>query len=727
MPNWSERLRRWICHLVIIMVGFLPFVFCWLSDELFEFNKMLFVYAFASVIGCLCAARCLIEKRFIYQKSPLNYALLAFLASQIIATIFTMHQRTSLLGYYTRLNGGLLSTFAYLTIYYAYLTNFDTRARHQLFTWLFTSSSLVSLYAIGEHYGHSFSCFIIKGKFDVSCWIQDVQTRVYATLGQPNWLAAYNVTIIGLATTTMLSVYRRRDLSLLKFITPICLILNFMSLLFTKSRSGIIAFAAGLLLTTLLLIPVWAHLSRALRRQQIAVYACTLALFFLPALIWGTQYTPAISKLIPATQAQEDTPAFGLPARLQGINTNITDSGDIRKIVWRGALDIYRHFPIFGTGVETFAYSYYQFRPSDHNWTSEWDFLYNKAHNELLNFAANTGTFGLITYISLFIVLTYLTLHYLFTAAHTPAYLTKSYILIGVTASLFALSITNFFGFSTVSVQVLLYLFLAIVATTTAPTPALLPSLVNQVKPYPIDQTWQKVSFVTLGLIACFCLGQVWKTWYADHNFARCKSLITRTNASTAMEYCAAAIQLRPREALYYIELGNYYAQYAYALAKQAPDHVEDIHKLMNTGLTLSNIGIQLNPHNLNFYKTRFMMFSSLAKIDPSLWKTALADLDEARRRSPTDPKLVYYYGQALAATGDTDGARAAYEQAAALRPLYPDARLAAAASAIAAGDFATAKQHYLYLQAYTDQQNAATIGLATIATQEASLQESHQ
>ncbi len=722
MINWSRRLQHLICTLVTILATTVPFVFCWLSDELFEFNKMLYVYAFTSVIACLCAARCLIEKRFIYKASPLNYALLAFLASQILATLFSMHPRTSWLGYYTRLNGGLLSTLAYLTLYYAYLTNFTPKARRRLLSCLLVASGLVSLYAIGEHYGHSFSCLIIKGNFDVSCWIQDVQTRVYATLGQPNWLAAYNVTIIGLATVLMPGIFRRGGFSLLKLIAPVSLTLNFMSLLFTRSRSGIIAFAGGLIVSVILLAIAWQKTEKSLRHQQIRVFVCTLACFLIPALIWGTQYTPSLGQLVTRSRAEEIS--MGLPAHLQGLNVGITDSADIRKIVWKGALDIYRHYPLLGTGVETFAYSYYQFRPADHNWTSEWDFLYNKAHNELLNFAANSGTLGLITYLSLFVMLAYLTIHHLLTKRDTPAYLTHSYWLIGICASLVALSITNFFGFSTVSVQVLMYLLFAAAASITASVQtADLAALADQ-KHYVVDQTWQKVSFVTLTIIGLFCLSQTWKTWSADYNFARCKSLITRTNAATAMEYCATAISLRPKEALYYIELGNYYAQYAAALAKQAPEYSSEITNLTNTGIAISDRGLALNPHNLNFYKTRYMTLSTLAQINPDLWPQVLADLEQAMRRSPTDPKLAFYYGQTLAATGDAAGARDYYERAVSLRPLYHEARLAAAKAALEAGDYTAARTHYLYLQAYSDYQDQAAAGLTQVATASGQLEE---
>ena len=77
----------------------------------------------------------------------------------------------------------------------------------------------------------------------------------------------------------------------------------------------------------------------------------------------------------------------------------VSESIDIRKIVWKGAVNLGLQYPLFGTGVETFAYSYYFVRPVEHNLTSEWDYLYNKAHNEYLNFFATTGVAGLATYL----------------------------------------------------------------------------------------------------------------------------------------------------------------------------------------------------------------------------------------------------------------------------------------------------------------------------------------
>ena len=90
-----------------------------------------------------------------------------------------------------------------------------------------------------------------------------------------------------------------------------------------------------------------------------------------------------------------------------------TDSGQIRLYVWQGALDIWKAYPLFGTGVETFAFAYYQFRPAEHNLTSEWDYLYNKAHNEYLNYLATTGALGLGSYLLFIGVFIFITLRYL--------------------------------------------------------------------------------------------------------------------------------------------------------------------------------------------------------------------------------------------------------------------------------------------------------------------------
>ncbi|MBQ6438494.1 O-antigen ligase family protein [bacterium] len=690
-----QKITNW---LLTILVSTLPFVFCWASDELFEFNKMLYVYVFVCLIGFCYVARMITSRQFIYRRSLLDWPLVLFLLSQIISTLLSWHPRTSWLGYYTRLNGGLLSTLAYLVLYAAAVSNLDRSGLRRLCQGLFVSSILVSLYAAGEHFGHSFSCLIIKGHFNVACWVQDVQNRVYATFGQPNWLAAYNVFIIGLGTAFLLDdhhLFSRHDNQSDKFSTivlPLSVYLNYASLIFTKSRSGILAFFTGLFVTIILFGFAWWR-----RRQPVLPHlrraSLVLAGFILISLIWGTQYTPSWQQIIHRAQAQE-TIDMGLPAHLQGLDVHITDSADIRKIVWRGALDIWRHYPWFGTGVETFAYSYYAFRPTDHNWTSEWDFLYNKAHNELLNLAANSGTFGLLTYLSLFAVLTWVTITYLWSPrsennANFP-------LLIGIFAATLALSVTNFFGFSTVTVQVLMYLFFGICALIITDQSAL--SVRDTLAP----ARWSKPALAVSVVIATYLLSQVYFTWEADRNYALCKKLITSSAVSVALPYCAQAVRLRPQEALYQVELADYYAQVAVGLSQQNPDSSQ-IQAFIDQALALSNHALRLNPHHLNYYKTRARTLSVLSTLQPDLLEAAQSTLQTAMQLSPTDPKLTYNYANLLELMGDTTASDEYLQKTLDLRPLYGDARRLAAQRAQQRGDLKLALSHYRYYLAFIE------------------------
>lgn len=689
-PRWSSSAV--ITNLFATLVTILPFVFCWLNDELFEFNKMLVVYGFTILIGGTWIAQMIVRKKINWQRTPLDLPLLLFFLSQLISTLFSLHPRTSWLGYYTRLNGGLLSTISYLVLYYSFVNNVDRKGRKKILTGLLISSILVSLYAILEHFGFSFSCLIIKGQFDVTCWVQDVQTRVFASFGQPNWLAAFNVTIIGLTTCLLMIPRQRRETILLASATYA----NFVALLFTKSRSGILAFFLGLVMTIIGLALVWQRQHQSSWRRL----AFILLGFLIPALIWGTQYTPSFTSLITKVKAEE----LIVPAHLQQLNLQVTDSADIRKIVWQGALDIWHAHPIFGTGVETFAYSYYNFRPADHNWTSEWDFLYNKAHNELLNYLANSGLVGLLTYLSIFIVFGLVIIKKMFDHQQP---LDQQYQLIGLASGLFALSITNFFGFSTVTVQVLLFIYLAYFSQL------IIRPTIDATKDE-LKVTWPLL-FLTGGII--YLLSQVAITWLADYNYAHCKTEINQTANSSSLVYCQRAIQLRPREAIYLLDLADYYAQYAVALQAQDPGN-EQINTVANQSLALSQQALKLNPVNLNFYKTNFRILSTLAKLDENAYLLAKVNLETAIALAPTDPKLAYYYGVLLQTLGQVETGYDWIEKAVTLRPLYLEARITAAQTANYLGKLDRAAEHYQFVLDYLDANNsAAQTGLAQLAT----------
>jgi O-antigen ligase len=276
----------------------------------------------------------------------------------------------------------------------------DKKGALRTLYYLLVSTIIVSIYAVLERFG-----------IDKNVWVQDVQNRVFSTLGQPNWLAAFLIALIPLTWANIIK----------KPFTYIMSTLFFISLLLTKSRSGLLGFIVADLV-------FWGFQLYKSRQKFVKEFVIFNSIFLVLFLVIKTPFNSEVA------------PVSSGPA----LETGGTESGAIRKIVWKGAISIWKHYPILGTGPETFAYSYYNFRPVEHNLVSEWDFIYNKAHNEYLNLMATTGSLGIISY--LFLIGTSVLLF---------IKNSKFELLAGYTGLL----VSNFFGFSVVPTQLILFLF----------------------------------------------------------------------------------------------------------------------------------------------------------------------------------------------------------------------------------------------------------------------------
>ena len=134
-----------------------PLFWSSLNHELFEFNKMFLVYAFTVTITGVWVLKMISEKVLIFKRTPLDIPLLLFLGANILSTIFSIDPHTSIWGYYSRLNGGLLSIISYLLLYWAFVSNMDFAKVKTSLKFGLASGFVISLWAILEHFGVSFS------------------------------------------------------------------------------------------------------------------------------------------------------------------------------------------------------------------------------------------------------------------------------------------------------------------------------------------------------------------------------------------------------------------------------------------------------------------------------------------------------------------------------------------------------------------------------------------
>ena len=215
---------------------FVPLIWLPNTSELFEFNKLILTYILTIFIVATWTIRMIINKKIIFRKTLLDWPILIFLISQSLSLLFSIDPHVSWFGYYSRWNGGLLSLISYSLLYWAFVSNMDSKSSLRAVGCALWAAAVVAVYGSLEHFGASISCLLTTGSFNVTCWVQDVQNRVFATLGQPNWLAAYLVTLIFIPLSKPLNS---------KFLI---FVLLFATLLFTKSRSGLLAFGISSLI-----------------------------------------------------------------------------------------------------------------------------------------------------------------------------------------------------------------------------------------------------------------------------------------------------------------------------------------------------------------------------------------------------------------------------------------------------------------------------------------------
>jgi len=607
---------------------------------------MILVYFFAIFVGITWAGRMILEKRVIFQKSFFFYPLILFFLSQLLSTIFSIDPHTSFFGYYSRFHGGLLSTASYLFLFWALLSNGEKDWVKKFLNLVLISTSLVAGFGVLEHFG-----------IDAHIWVQDVQNRVFSTIGQPNWLAAYLDIVLLLVLGRLFLLRENKE----KIINTSLFSLFYLCLLFTKSRSGFLGFIAGIFV---FLFSLFLVTNKKKIKKTFSLFLIPGLIILLLGLLVGTPFSPSLANLFrkQTTVPQEQ----GLGVTSVG-ESNITPSSQIRKIVWNGALKLWQQNFLLGTGVETFAYSYYWVRPAEHNLTSEWDFLYNKAHNEYLNLAATSGILGLISYLSIPVLFFFWLKGKIQKVNRAGKKKEELFLLISFSSVLSTILITNFFGFSVVVIGLWFFLILA------------LASLLFKSEEKKLNQKkylfrGQKVALVGVGIVGLFLVYKTYSYWQADYYLAQSLKGQQGGLYEESLALLNKAIALRGNESLYYDKLSLTLANLAWVADKQ--DDFLLAEEYINQAIKVSDRALSLSPYQLNFYRDRAKMFFVLSQIELNYLEESLETIIAAIELAPTDAKLYYNAGLMFASLGDKETGDQYLKRALELKPNYEQVKL---------------------------------------------------
>jgi O-antigen ligase/Flp pilus assembly protein TadD len=636
--QFFEKLIGILFYLLFLLI---PIVLWPFSYELFEFNKIIMIYALALLITFSWIAKSIIKGKFIFRRTILDIPLIIFLLTQVLSTLVSVDRRTSIFGFYSRFNGGLLSLISFALLYWAFVANINAKQTINYIKSIIFTAILVCIYGILEHFG-----------IDKNIWVQDVSERVFSSLGQPNWLAAWIVAIIPLSLAFLIKVKKQ------KIYFGLISGILFLTLLYTKSRSGILGFGvASLIFWIGLFLLNLKNKSENIKLFKIFIIINSVLLIM--NLVTKTPWTPNISKIINKNNTSEESITQTVKTGTV-LETGGTESGTIRKFVWEGAIDVWKAYPILGSGVETFAFSFYQFRPKEHNLVSEWDFLYNKAHNEYLNFLATTGTLGFLSYTAFIAFGVFLFIKSIKEDKENRI------LHLALLSGFGSILVTNFFGFSVAPVNLLFFLYPAISICLFRKDES---SDNNDSK---ISST-QKLSICILGVITLFLLISIIRYWLADLNFAKAKRLNDAGIYTNGRENLLKAVKYSSKEAMFWSELSENSADLSIIL-KEKKD-VENSNKLINSAIEESKIAEKLSPNSIGILRQITTTYIKLSQVDINYLLDAKEYLEKSIMLSPNDAKLYFNLGLIYTNSVDSKKAIETLEKAIDLKANYKQAR----------------------------------------------------
>lgn len=514
------KVNQWGLRFLALLLPlfFLPFTY-----EAFELSKQALLVGVGFILLVIWFSQAVVTRQANLLKSWLNWAALALLVVSIVATFTSVDPITSILGYYGRFNGGLLSLVGYLLFFF--LVTATTRTRQDIH-WL------VGSWLGGVGLGAAVLFLQLIGLR----WIPFAFAQIssFSPLG-----GALNAVVLVLTASFPLAVYfaRAAGKSWLRILNLLLAILIMVVVFMVDYHLGWLGLGVGSLVWLGLLF--YKNETTSFQWTVIPALAILLSLIAWPIV------------LVNVTRVS-------VPVE---VNLSLSAS-------WRIAMQNAKGNPLLGTGPDTFSYGFSKFKPEGFNDSNFWSFRFDRATSELAQLLSTTGFIGLAAYLAVFIIGLYLCWRALKNKQADDWYLKAV-----IASSFIVLSIAQAVYFLNTAMAAMTWLLLGLLAVVSSS---------GEKKLSLTESPRASLSFsfglaVVVLLSAAVWLG-VGRFWMADVAYAQAqRSPLTIDGLRAAETHLLNAVNLNPWRDTYRVTLAQVYLGMAnYEASQPAAEKKED-------------------------------------------------------------------------------------------------------------------------------------------------------
>ncbi len=414
-----------IFYLVAVAVAAMPLFFLPTASEFFEFNKFTLLLSITIVGYVVWAVRMVLEKKFSFNKTPLDLPVFLFVVVSFVATLASLDQAVSLFGASGKPWPSFISVATLGAFYFLATSNLKTRKQVENIFWALAATTTVA------------AAIAILAYFGIFLPYDFAKFRSFNTLGSPNSLAlleAFVLPFVGLWAVFGTDMVRKTVATAATVVLALSLIL----INFLPAYLGLLAafiFIANMTLR--------AKLTKSARNGLIllgAFVAVFVVLRFVPQFSQNTLYgwiqnkTPGVSPAEQVTTPHDIT----LP-QVAG---------------WDIATSTIGKRPLFGTGPGTFQFAYTQLKPRYINATNLWTMRFDRSSSDFTEYMTTVGIVGVLAYLALAAIALRFIWVLTFKTKNSLYYLASA-------ASLIVYIVAGFFGTSTLANATLFFFGLA--------------------------------------------------------------------------------------------------------------------------------------------------------------------------------------------------------------------------------------------------------------------------
>lgn len=342
----------------------------------------------------------------------------------IISTLFSVDPSVAYRGYYLRYEG-LAAWFCYLSLFFLsyHFVNGNKIKNYNLY--ISISGVVIAIYGILQHFLLDF----IPRPIELVNY-----TRSYAFFDNPNFFGSYLVLMLFIS----IIIYLLAKARLSRGLSYLAVMVIFLALLYTLTRSAWLGAFVGLVLLCLFLL--WKR--RALFKRTVALMIGFLIVFTFVQFTETRDYLERGSSIV--ADASE---VFS--------GENEGRAGSSRWFIWKTAFPLVKEYFWFGSGPDTFALVFPATAEEKEQFFRNPNIIVDKAHNEYLQMAVTLGVPALFAYLLLVGTVLVTSLKALVRLQGE-----QQLVLLGLTLAIIGYLVQAFFNISVITVAPYFWLFL---------------------------------------------------------------------------------------------------------------------------------------------------------------------------------------------------------------------------------------------------------------------------